>query len=126
MNKPDLSNLSKFEIDFLKEVETFCARYKDQPDKRCVHAAAELFVHLGDLMYAVAAISGVVEVAMGIVRIPKRFEHAWIEAEIAGEVWVLDPTGPQQFYGPLIAKKTDWQGTLKSPLKERMPKEDEE
>ena len=76
-------------------VDRFHTLYRDQPRKRCVHAAAELFVYLADRGYNVTAIRTQVLIGKPAGKI--WFEHSWVETELGSITYVLDVTGPQQF-----------------------------
>lgn len=76
-------------------VDRFHNLYRDRPLKRCVHAAAELFVYLADRGYNVTAVRTQVLVGKPAGKI--WFEHSWVETELGSITYVLDVTGPQQF-----------------------------
>lgn len=94
-------------------VERFHSLYKDQRGKRCVNAAAELFVYLSDRGFQCTAVHR--NVTMQIPKANKKWlqEHAWVEIELNGQTYVADVTGPQQFrlVSPLWLK-SDWPGAL--------------
>lgn len=112
--KKKVSSKPTVGFELVKLVEKFCAKYRNRPMKRCVDAAAELFMHLADHWYDVTAVRRCITVG------ERLYEHAWVEIEVGGVPFVLDPTGPQQFQGPLISKKDDFFRILALPRKERI------